>query len=146
VPYGTIGRGPRLAIAVVLTGAGLLLVGLGLEQLSSASNTAVEGRVLGISVGVLLAASGVLVGQWVATGSRAYHALGALVMTSMAIMFGWVAFFGQTTGYSVGVGVGRAAVSTGGGVTVARIAFAIAAGLTGLASLWSWKQVLRRQP
>jgi hypothetical protein len=145
VPYGTIGRGPRLAIAVVLTGAGLLLVGLGLEQLSSASNTAVEGRVLGISAGVLLAASGVLVGQWVATGSRAYHALGALVMTSMAVMFGWVAFFGQARGFSVGVGVGRAAVSTGGGVTFARIAFGIAAGLTGLASLWSWKQVLRRQ-
>ena len=143
-PYGTIGRGARRAIAVVLTGGGLLLVGLGLEQLNSASDTAVEGRVLGVSVGVLLAASGVLIGQWVATGSRAYHALGAGVMTSMAVMFGWVAFFGQASGFSVGAGVGRAVVSTGGGVTVARIAFGIAAGLTGLASLWSWKQVLRR--
>ena len=95
-------------------------------------------------MGVLLAASGVLIGQWVATGSRVYHALGALVMTSMTVMFGWVAFLGQASGFSVGAGVGRAAASTGGGVTVARIAFGIAAGLTGLASLWSWKQVLRR--
>jgi len=144
-PHGTIGRGPRRAMAVVLTGGGLLLVGLGLEQLNSASDAAVEGRVLGISVGVLLAASGVLIGQWVATGSRAYDALGALMMTSMAVMFGWVSFFGHASGFSVGARVGRAAVSTGGGVTLARIAFGIAAGLTGLAALWSWKQVLRRQ-
>jgi len=142
--YGTIGRGPRRAIAVVLTGGGLLLLGLGLEQLNSASNAAAEGRAFGISVGVLLAASGVLIGQWVATGSRLYHALGALVVTSMAVMFGWIAFFGQASGFSVGAGVGRAAVSTGGGVSVARIAFGIAAGLLGLASLWSWKQVLSR--
>jgi hypothetical protein len=145
VPDGTIGRGPRLAIAMVLTGAGLLLIGLGLERLSSASDAAVEGHVLGISLGVLLATSGVLIGQWVATGGRAYHTLGALALTSMASMFGWVAFFGQATGFSVGVGVGRSAVSTGGGVTLARIAFGIAAGLTGLAALWSWKQVMRRQ-
>src|ERR1700678_2611544 len=36
-PRGTIGRGERRAIAVVLTGGGLLLAGLGLAQLHSAS-------------------------------------------------------------------------------------------------------------
>jgi len=36
-------------------------------------------------------------------------------------------------------------VSLGGGVTAARIAFGIASVLTGLASLWAWGQVLRRQ-
>jgi hypothetical protein len=81
-------------------------------------------------VGVLLAASGVLIGQWVKTGSRTYHALGGLVMTSMAVMFG--------------ASVGGVAMSSGGGVTAARIAFSIAAVLTGLASVWSWRQVLRR--
>jgi hypothetical protein len=95
-------------------------------------------------VGVLLAASGVLIGQWVATGSRIYHALGGLVMTSMAVMFGWVAVFGQASGFSMAAGVGGAAVSSGPGVTVARIAFGIASVLTGLASLWAWRQVLRR--
>lgn len=143
-PYDTIGRGPRRAIAVVLTCGGLLLVGLGLEQLNSVSDTAIEGRVLGVSVGVLFAASGVLIGQWVATGSRAYHALGAVMMASMAVMFGWVAFFGHASGFRVGVSVGGVAVSTGGGATIARIGFGIVAGLTGLASLWSWKQVLCR--
>jgi len=35
-------------------------------------------------------------------------------------------------------------VSSGGGVTAARIAFGIASVLTELASLWAWRQVLRR--
>jgi uncharacterized protein DUF3592 len=139
--YGTIGRGPRRVIAIVLTGGGLLLVGLGLGHPNSAWDAAVEGRVLGISVGVLLVTSGVLIGQWVATGSRIYHALGGLLMTSLAVTFGWVAFFGQASGFTVG---SAAAVTANGGVTVARIAFGIAAGLTGFASLWSWNQVLRR--
>ena len=143
-PDRTAGRGLRWALGIVLTGGGLVLVGVGLGPLNFGSDTSVEARVLGTSVGVLLAASGVLVGQWVAAGSRTYHALGGLVMTSMAVMFGWVAFFGKASGFSVNVGVGGAAVSSGGGVTAARIAFGIASVLTGLASLWSWRQVLRR--
>jgi hypothetical protein len=143
-PDRTTGRGLRWAIGIVLTAGGLVLAGVGLGSPNSASDTAVEARVLGTSVGVLLAASGVLVGEWVATGSRTYHALGGLVMTSMAVMFGWVAFFGQASGFSVAAGVGGVAVSSGGGVTAARIAFGIASVLTGLASLWAWRQVLRR--
>jgi hypothetical protein len=139
------GRSLPWALGIVLTGGGLVLAGLGLGSLNSASDTSLEAGVLGISVGVLLAASGVLVGQWVTTGSRTYHALGGLVMTSMAVMFGWVAFFGQASGFSVGAGVGGAAVSWGGGVTAARIAFGIASVLTALASLWAWGQALRRR-
>jgi hypothetical protein len=141
---GESGRGLRWALGIVLIGGGLVLAGLGLGSLNSASEPSVEAAVLGTSVGVLLAASGVLIGQWVTTGSRTYHALGGLVMTSMAVMFGWVAFFGQASGFSAGVSVGGAAVHAGGGVTAARIAFGIATVLTGLASLWSWRQVLRR--
>ncbi|MGO9991853.1 MAG: DUF3592 domain-containing protein [Steroidobacteraceae bacterium] len=143
-PDRTTGRGLRWTLGIALTGGGLVLAGVGLGPLNFASDTSVEARVLGTSVGILLAASGVLVGQWVATGSRTYHALGGLVMTSMAVMFGWVAFFGQASGFSVGAGVGGAAVSSGGGVTAARIAFGIASVLTGFASLWAWRQVLRR--
>ena len=143
-PDRTTGRGLRRTLSIVLTGGGLVLAGVALGSPNSASDTAVEARVLGTSVAVLLAASGVLVGQWVAAGSRTYHALGGLVVTSMAVMFGWVAFFGQASGFSVSAGVGGDAVSSGGGVTAARIAFGFASVLTGLASLWSWRQVLRR--
>src|SRR5579859_6712580 len=143
-PDSTAGRGLRWALGIALTGGGLVLAGVGLHSLNCTSESCAEARVLGTSVGVLLAASGVLTGQWVAAGSRAYHAMGALVMTSMAVMFGWVAFFGQASGFSVDAGVGGAAVSVGGGVTAARIAFGIASFLTGLASLWAWRQCLRR--
>jgi Protein of unknown function (DUF3592) len=137
------GRGLRWALGILLIGGGVVLASIAMGSLNSASDSAVEARVLGTDVGVLLAASGVLVGQWVAAGSRTYDALGGLVMTSMAVMFGWVAFFGEASGFSVGVGVGGAAVSSGGGVTAARVAFGFASVLTGLASLWSWKRVLR---
>jgi Protein of unknown function (DUF3592) len=138
------GRRLRWGLGIVLTAGGLVLAGVGLGSVNSASDSSLEARVLGTTVGVLLAASGVLIGQWVATGGRIYHALGALLMTSMAVMFGWVAVFGQASGFSMAAGVGGGAVSPGAGVTVARIAFGIASGLTGLASLWSWRQVLRR--
>jgi Protein of unknown function (DUF3592) len=137
------GRGLRWALGILLIGGGVVLASIAMGSLNSASDSAVEARVLGTDVGVLLAASGVLVGQWVAAGSRTYDALGGLVMTSMAVMFGWVAFFGEASGFSVGVDVGGAAVSSGGGVTAARVAFGFASVLTGLASLWSWKRVLR---
>jgi hypothetical protein len=134
----------RWGLGIVLTGGGLVLAAFSLGSPNSASDTSVEARVLGATLGVLLAASGVLIGQWVATGSRLYHALGGLVMTSMAVMFGWVAFFGQASGFSVTAGIAGGAVSSGGGVTAARIAFGIASILTGLASLFAWRQVLRR--
>jgi hypothetical protein len=62
----------------------------------------------------------------------------------MTIIFGWVALFGQASGFSGGVGVGSAAVGMGGGVTVARVAFGAFSLVAGAASLWSWQQVLRR--
>lgn len=141
---GTMGRGLRWALGIVLTGGGLVLAYGGLASLGSASYSSVEAGVLGICVGVLLAASGVLIGQWVRAGSRTYHALGGLMMTSMAVMFGWVAFFGKASGFNVEAAVGGAAVNLGGGVTAARIAFGIASALAVLASLWAWRQVLSR--
>jgi hypothetical protein len=135
----------RWGLGIVLTGGGLVLAAISLGSSHSASETSVEARVLGATLGVLLAASGVLIGQWVATGSRIYHALGGLVMTAMAVMFGWVAFFGQASGFSASAGIGGVAVSSGGGVSAARIAFGIASILTGLASLSVWRQVVRRQ-
>jgi hypothetical protein len=134
----------RWGLGIVLTGAGLVLAAFSLGSPNSASATTLEARFLGATLGVLLAASGVLIGQWVATGSRIYHALGGLVITSMAVMFGWVAFFGQASGFSVTVGVGGGAVSSGGGVTAARIAFGIASIVTGLASLCAWRLVFHR--
>jgi hypothetical protein len=103
-----------------------------------------ESRVFVTSLGVLLAASGPAAGQWVAMGTRLYHACGATAITAMAVIFGWVAVFGEASGFSGGVSVGGMAVKSGGSVTLARIAFGMASIVIGLAALWAWKQVFRQ--
>jgi hypothetical protein len=137
--------GLRWALGLLLSGSALVLLAVGLGVASSDSSSLNESRVLVTSIGVLLATCGVLVGQWVATGSRLYHALGGTAITSMAVMFGWVAIYGDATGFSGGVGIGGAAVTSSGSVTLARVAFGILSIVFGLASLWAWKQVFRHR-
>jgi uncharacterized protein DUF3592 len=142
---GMSASGLRRVLGIALTGAGVVLACVSIASRGiAAAASPVEAQVLGTCVGVMLAASGVQVGQWVTPDSRAHWALGSLVVSSMAIIFGWVALFGQASGFSGSVGVGGAAVGMGGGVTVARIAFGAFSLIAGAASLWSWKQVLRR--
>jgi hypothetical protein len=138
-----LGRAGRRVLGSLLTVGGLALAGFGLATATASPAAAIEARVLGGCVGVMLAASGVIIAQWVAEGSRNHDALGALVVTAMAVMSGWVAFFGEASRFSGGVSVGGVAVGTGGGVGAARIAFGLAAGLMGLVALWGWKRVLR---
>ena len=138
-------RGLGRVLGVLLTGGGLVLLALGLGVGSSASDSLRQSRFFVATLGILLAASGLLLGQWVTTGSRLYHGLGGLVVTSMAAMFGWVALFGDSAGFSGGVSIGGAAVTSSGSVTPARIAFGIASLGLGLVSLWAWKQVFRRR-
>jgi hypothetical protein len=136
--------GLRRVLGIALTGGGMVLAGVSLASHDfAAAASAFETQVLGTCVGVMLAASGVQVGQWVKTGSRAHYALGALVVSSMAIIFGWVALFGEASGFGGGVGVGSAAVGMRGGVTVARLAFGAFSFAAGVAALWTWKRVLR---
>jgi hypothetical protein len=135
-------RGLRRALGVLLTVGGLALLAAGVGVISSDSNSLAESRGFVVGLGSLLAASGLLLGQWVATGGRVYHALGGVFVTSMAAIFGWVALYGDSAGFSSGVSAGGAALtSTGGSVTVARIAFGLASIGVGLVSLWAWKQV-----
>jgi hypothetical protein len=136
----TVSLGFRRALGVVLIGAGGVLLALALGLISTDSS--VNGwRILATTVGVLLTASGVQVGQWVAMGSRLTDVFGGLVITSMAVMFGWVAVYGNAADFHGGVSIGGATVSSS--AAPARIAFAVASILTGLASLWAWKRVLR---
>lgn len=137
----SVSPGVRLTLGLLLTAGGLVLFVLGV--VASAAPSLNGSRVIVASVGVLLAASGVLLGQWVTAGSRLSDALGGAVVTSMAVIFGWVAIYGEASGFSGGVSIGGAAVTTGGSVTVARIAFGTGALLLGLASLWAWKRALR---
>ena len=145
VTNGTGRSGLRWALGLLLTCGGLALLAVGLGVAPSDSSSHNESRMFASCMGVLLAACGVQVGQWVTTGSRLSYALGAAVVTSMAVMFGWVAIYGQAAGFRGSVSIGGAAVTSGGSVTAARIAFGIAAIVLGLASLVAWKQVFRRR-
>jgi uncharacterized protein DUF3592 len=140
---GTPGRGFRRALGLLLVGGGLMSASIGL--ISPGPGTSAEPRVLGLCMGVLLSASGVLIGQWVREGSRAQSTLGALLISAFATLFGWVSLFGKSSGFSTGVGADGATVATSSGPIVARIAFGIGALLAGLAALWAWKQVFRQR-
>ena len=145
VMTGTGSRGLARVLGVLLTGGGLVLLALGSGVVSSDSDSLDKSRFLVATLGILLAASGLLLGQWVTVGSRLYHGLGGLAVTSMAAMFGWVAFFGDAAGFSGGASIGGAAVTSNASVTPARIAFGIASMGLGLVSLWAWRQVFRQR-
>ena len=135
----------RGALGVMLIGGGAFLLAVGLGFALPDASSVKDSRVLVTSTGVLLSASGVLVAQWVAMESRLAHALGGAVITSMAVIFGWVAIFGEASGFSGGISIGGAAVSSSGSVTPARIAFGLGSVVFGLASMWAWRQVFRQR-
>jgi hypothetical protein len=138
----TMSRGFRRLLGVLLIGGGMVLLAVGLGLISTDSS--VNGsRILAASIGVLLAATGVLVGQWIATGGRLYNVFGGVLTTSMTIMFGWVAIFGDASNFHGSVSAGGIAVATSNSATPARIAFAVASILTGLAAVWAWKRAIR---
>lgn len=136
----------RWGLGLLLTAGGVVLIALGTPAIAPGSGSLRGSRVLISSLGVLLAASGVLLGQWLVKGSRLYDALGGAVITSMAVIFGWVALYGEASGFSGAVSIGGAGFGSSGSAAVARIAFGVASCLLALASLWAWKQVFRQHP
>ena len=138
----TASPGLRRALGVLLGGTGLLLLAIGLGI--TPNHYSLHGsRVVIVSLGTFLAACGVLMGQWITSGSRLYYLLGGAAITSMAVLFGWVSIYGDSAGFSGGVGIAGAAVSSSGSVTLARVVFGIGSLLLALASLWMWKLALQ---
>jgi hypothetical protein len=140
VAADAVSRGFRRALGVLLIGAGGVLLAFALGIIST--DQSVNGsRLLATTVGVLLVACGVQVGQWVAVGSHLSQVFGGVVVTALAVMFGWVAIFGEAAGFRVGMSVGGAQVTSGSSAAIARILFGVASLLTGLAALWAWKRL-----
>ena len=140
---GGASRGMRAVLGVLLTGGGLAMFAFGVLGVPADSNRVTESRVIGSLIGVLLVSCGVLIAQWVPVGSRRQNALGAVAIMSMALIFGWVALFGEDSGFAGGVAIGGVAVGSSGHVTPARIAFGFGSVLFALASLPAWREVFR---
>ena len=129
----------RSTIGVLLTFGGVALLALGIIDSSSLNGS----RAVGTALGVFVATCGLLIGQWAPVGGRIHHALGGLAITSLAVIFGWVAIYGDAAGFSGGISMGGVAVTSSGAATPARIAFGLASIVFGLSSLWAWKRVFR---
>jgi hypothetical protein len=136
-----ISLGFRRTLGVGLIGGGgvLFAVGLGVISSGQGSNT---WHVPAVVVGVLLAACGAQIGEWTTMGSRLSYVFGSLAITSFAVMFGWVALYGDAANFHGSMGANGIAVSSSSALP-ARVAFGIASTFAGLASFWAWRQVLR---
>ena len=135
----------RFCLGIVLAGAGLALVAAVVGILPG-HGSPVASRGLLASVGVALIAAGVQVGQWAGASGRLYDAVGAILVTAMATMTGWVALYGDERGFSTTVSGAGLSVTFHGAATLARVAFGTGAALMGLMALWAWRRVLRPRP
>ncbi len=133
----------RQLLGALLAGAGLylLVAAFGLVRMENMAGS----RGLFASIGVLLTASGIQVAQWAGAAGRLYDAMGAIVVTSMAAMSGWVARYGDARGFRTSVSAGGVQATSHGSVTVARFAFGFGAAVMGLIALWAWARVVRRK-
>jgi uncharacterized membrane protein len=128
-----------LGAVLIAAGGALLASGIGLIPAGSRLNGA---HIPAAAMGTLLAACGLQVGQWV-TNRRLSALVGGVVAASLALLFGWVALYGDAAGFHGAIGVGGRAAGWSGSHVLGRVLFGSVAILTALLSLWSWKQAFR---
>ena len=131
-------------VGVLTIGIGLFMVAVGTGFVSTGSTGSHDGRWVAAVMGLAFTGGGLLATGWIRTGSVAGDILGTSIITALAIMFAWVSLFGEARGFSSSVGAAGAAVKTGGGVTIARVAFGFAGVLIGIVAGYAWWRVIRR--
>lgn len=136
-----VSRGLRQALGVILIGVGsvCLATGIGLISTRASFNGS---HIPAAIVGVLLIACGAQAGQWAAMGGRLSLVFGSAVASSLAVLFGWVAVYGNAAGFHGGMSVDGKGIAISS-PAFARVLFAAVAILAGFASVWSWRQVFR---
>jgi hypothetical protein len=123
--------GARIAVGLVVLAAGIGVFALGLIQ-----------NPVGVPAGLTFVFAGalVLVPESLA---RLRLPLGALMITCLAAMFGWVAFGPGVRHFTGSFGVGSAAVSWTGGEIAGRAFFGLFAALFGAGAIGLWIKLLR---
>ncbi len=138
------GPSPRVrgCLGVILAGLGIYL--LGIDSGVIPVHRSLEGsRVFIGCLGVMLACTGIQVGQWAGASGRLSEAVGSMIISAMAVLFGWVTFYGDSRGFSSSVGAAGLQVTSHGSALVPRIAFGIGATLMALFAAYAWSRVWR---
>jgi hypothetical protein len=123
--------GARIAVGLVVLAAGVGIFALGLMQ-----------NPVGVPAGLTFVFAGALVLLPESLASLRLP-LGALMITCLAAMFGWVAFGPGERHFTGSFGAGGAAVTWTGGEIAGRAFFGLFAALFGAGAIGLWIRVLR---
>jgi hypothetical protein len=135
-------RGGAIALGLALGLTGLCFLGLGVEGMLREREPLASDHALGIPLGLIFVFSGALL-LWPQSPERPRHALGALVVTSFALAFDWIAFGPGRRSFSAGGSAGGLGATAGAGETVGRVAFGVGAILFDACAAVLWWRLLR---
>jgi hypothetical protein len=131
--------GPRLAIGLVLGAVGIAIAAFGA---AGALRAGAGMQVVALPAGLAFVFAGALM---LVPESRAplRLPLGALMVTSLALVFDWVAFGPGERQFTGSLGAGRAAVSSPVGEMAGRVFFGLFAVLFDIAAIGLWLRLIR---
>ena len=135
----TLPAGPRVGIGLVVAAVGVALAIFGAV---GALHAAPDMRVVALPAGLAFVFAGVLVLLPDRFASLRLP-LGALMVTSLALVFDWIAFGPGERRFTGSVGVGGAAVSSPAGEIAGRVFFGLFALLFDIAAIGLWLRLLR---
>jgi len=132
--------GLRFVLGTILVIAGVACAAAGVRDLRHAvhpvEDTAMSEFLLGLCV---LTFGAAIFGQPVANFRQRF--LGALAVTSMALLFDWIAFVPGPRSFHAGMSAGHPGQAVGS--TVGRVAFGVGAALFDLVAVYAWCVAIR---
>ena len=131
-------QGARVLVALVVLATGIAVTALGIHRAGSSTEPL---AILAIPAGLAFVFGGVLV----LAPAKWQLALAALMITSLAAVFDWVAFGPGPRQFTSTVGVGAAHASASGGEYSGRTLFGLFAVLFDIAAVGLWIKLLNRR-
>lgn len=130
----------RLVIGAILAAAGLVTTVAVSRTLLAVANPLTDSNMAGLLMGLLILFAGLSIAQPPGVGVRQYL-FGALAVTSLALLFDWVAFMPGARDFHSG----SSSLRQGGHVnaTFGRVVFGVFAVFCDLFALHAWRLTLR---
>ena len=140
----TSSKRPPAWLAWVVMAAGAFIVAGAIDWIPLRLSPGVP-RWVGAAAGFVFILGGVAIAL-PPHATRAVNIVGALMVTALTTVGGWVAFAPGERQFSSSISAGAVAMSGGGNEWVGRIAFGIGAILCGAFPAYLWKRALFPQP